>query len=97
MDDRQERQLESELGRLRPAAVPAALRQRIALQLEDESLTRADRVLVLFASLGSMAACLIVALGIWQWSSVAPRPGGSGESVARLRAVAEYRELLAAR
>jgi len=98
MDDRKLANLESQLGRLRPAAVPQPLCDHIAQQLRDEPLTMGDRVLVLFSSVGSIAACFIVAMVIWQWSAQSAIPhGGTADDLDRMRMTAEYRELLATR
>jgi ferric-dicitrate binding protein FerR (iron transport regulator) len=96
MDERWE-EIERELQRLRPAALPARLAERLREEPEEERLTIGDRVLAAVAGCGAMAACVIVGLLMWQLSLPAPPQPSASDLAARQKLAAEYQQLLAAR
>jgi len=60
-------EFEAELSSLRPAAIPPALAERIAQQLDrPDSFSLADRCLATFMGAGALAASVIVVLTAWQ-------------------------------
>jgi hypothetical protein len=96
MDERWE-EIERELGRLRPAGVPAELKERLREAPGAERLTVGDRILAAFAGCGAVAACLVVGLVVWQLSQPAPPGPSAGDLAAQQRLAVEYQRLLAAR
>jgi len=97
MNDESMKSLERELSRFRPAGLPEGLKRRLANAPENERLTFADRVLVTFSSLGALAACVIVAVGVAQATTTMPRALSPQEIAAQQRMVIEYQRILAAR
>ena len=89
--------LERELARFIPAELPETLKLRLTNEPEDERLTFADRVLVTFSSLGALAACMIVTIGVIQATVATPRALSPQEINAQQRVVAEYQQILAMR
>ena len=94
MNDETFKNLEHELSRFTPAELPKALKHRLASIPE---LTFADRVLVTFSSLGAIAACVIVTVGIIQATAPMPRALSPQELAAQQRMVIEYQRILAVR
>jgi len=90
-------ELERELAKFRPAELPEALKQRLKNAPDDEPLTFADRILVTFSTLGSLAACVIITVGIIQATVTMPRALSPQEAAAQQRMVIEYQRILAAR
>jgi hypothetical protein len=96
MDERLD-EMERELQRLRPAALPRELAERLRAAPEEERLTTGDRVLAAFAGCGAIAACVIVGLIAWQLSLPAPPQPSASDLAARQKLAIEYQQLLAAR
>ena len=97
MNDDSMKNLESELGRFRPAGLSDALRERLKREPEEERLTMGDRVLLMFSGMGALAACVVVGFTVWQMMQPVPRAAGPEEIAVRQQMAAEYQRLVAMR
>ncbi len=97
MKDEQFESLEHELRRLHPAALPNPLAAILRNEPDEENLTFSDRVLATFSACGALAACVIVALTVWQLSQAEPSHISPADVAARQQLLSGYQELLAAR
>ena len=65
-------QLEQSLRASRPAALPAALKRQLE-EVATESPSFAERLFVMWAGTGAVAACAVIAMAVWRFGQIEKR------------------------
>ncbi|MEA2711507.1 MAG: hypothetical protein QOF78_4108 [Phycisphaerales bacterium] len=76
------KRLEAELASLRPSPLSSKVVDAIADELADPPLRFADRCLLAAMGAGSLAACVIVGLVVWQIAGSEPRASAQQQILA---------------